>query len=208
MSEIRYVNPTNIGWLEYELDSNQIDYVWERIKDIESSNISHKPKLVGDIHESKLLEDPDSWFFNNILLKCCMTYKDVYQNMGDNIPISNKTGGYPYYMREWWVNYQQQTEFNPVHSHTGVYSFVIWLKIPTDYKEQNKDNTSNTKLRSSFQFTYSDLLGKMRQHSYKLDKSWEGTMLFFPSQLHHQVYPFFNCDEDRISISGNILCKV
>ena len=32
----------------------------------------------------------------------------------------------------------------------------------------------------------------------------EGTMLFFPAKLQHCVYPFYNCDEDRISISGNI----
>ena len=32
----------------------------------------------------------------------------------------------------------------------------------------------------------------------------EGTILFFPSQLQHTVYPFYNCEEDRISISGNI----
>ena len=30
-------------------------------------------------------------------------------------------------------------------------------------------------------------------------------MLFFPSKLNHQVYPFLNCEEERISISGNIL---
>ena len=32
----------------------------------------------------------------------------------------------------------------------------------------------------------------------------EGTMVFFPAQLRHAVYPFYNCDEERISISGNI----
>ena len=29
-------------------------------------------------------------------------------------------------------------------------------------------------------------------------------MLFFPAKLHHIVYPYYNCDEDRITISGNI----
>ena len=26
----------------------------------------------------------------------------------------------------------------------------------------------------------------------------------FPSALHHMVNPFYECDEERISISGNI----
>ena len=29
-------------------------------------------------------------------------------------------------------------------------------------------------------------------------------MLFFPAKLMHTVYPFYNCDKERISISGNI----
>ena len=29
-------------------------------------------------------------------------------------------------------------------------------------------------------------------------------MLFFPSKLNHVVYPFYKCDEERISISGNV----
>ena len=37
-----------------------------------------------------------------------------------------------------------------------------------------------------------------------MNPEMEGTMLFFPSKLSHEVFPFFNCDEDRISISGNI----
>jgi hypothetical protein len=30
-------------------------------------------------------------------------------------------------------------------------------------------------------------------------------MLFFPATLRHVVYPFFNCDGERISVSGNII---
>ena len=37
------------------------------------------------------------------------------------------------------------------------------------------------------------------------DPSKEGIILFFPSELSHQVFPFYNCDEDRVSISGNLV---
>ena len=33
---------------------------------------------------------------------------------------------------------------------------------------------------------------------------YQGMLVFFPSRLNHIVYPFYNCDETRISISGNI----
>ena len=41
-------------------------------------------------------------------------------------------------------------------------------------------------------------------HNYEMAPSREGTMLFFPSKLLHAVYPFYNCDKERVSISGNI----
>ena len=37
-----------------------------------------------------------------------------------------------------------------------------------------------------------------------MDPEVEGTMFIFPSSLTHQVYPFYNTDDERISISGNI----
>ena len=112
--------------------------------------------------------------------------------------------GHPYVLKRWWVNYQKQHDFNPIHSHVGVYSFVIWLKIPVEFDDQNKDNITNTPVRSAFQFNYQNILGEPDTFDYELGKNYEGTMLFFPSKLRHQVYPFYNCEDDRISISGNI----
>ena len=36
-----------------------------------------------------------------------------------------------------------------------------------------------------------------------MNPEMEGTMLFFRQNLYME-FPFYNCDEDRISISGNI----
>jgi hypothetical protein len=42
-----------------------------------------------------------------------------------------------------------------------------------------------------------------------MEKEAEGYMVMFPSQLKHEVFPFYENDGERISISGNvgILCK-
>ena len=42
---------------------------------------------------------------------------------------------------------------------------------------------------------------------YPMGKRAEGTMVFFPSKLQHGVYPFYDNDEQRISISGNIILE-
>ena len=35
-----------------------------------------------------------------------------------------------------WVNFQKKYEFNPMHVHDGLYSFVIWHKIPYKIDEE------------------------------------------------------------------------
>ena len=34
-----------------------------------------------------------------------------------------------------------------------------------------------------------------------------GRMIVFPAGLRHQVYPFYECDSKRVSLSGNICWK-
>ena len=70
------------------------------------------------------------------------------------------------------------------------------------FKEFGEDTIGN------FYFTCMDsIAGRMKSIDYNMDKSMEGTILLFPSGLTHGVYPFYNCDEDRISISGNLKFK-
>ena len=56
----------------------------------------------------------------------------------------------------------------------------------------------------SFEFVYSDIFGDVVTSSYKLSPKYEGVMIFFPARLNHCVYPFYETEEPRISISGNL----
>ena len=95
-----------------------------------------------------------------------------------------------------WINFQKKNEYNPPHSHYGAYSFVIWLSLPYDTKEEKKLYKSSTDF--NFQFIQD---GKIQQ--CPLDSS-EGDIILFPADLWHSVQPFFLSDEFRVSISGNI----
>ena len=44
----------------------------------------------------------------------------------------------------------------------------------------------------------------IQSQTYHMSPQEEGKMLFFPATMSHQVYPFYESLEDRISISGNI----
>jgi len=194
--------PPNMGWLEYRLTAEEYNYIW---KCIENKKESHGHKLAGNIDSSYVLEDIDNWLFNKLLSPLEAEYEKSFSSLGKRVPINKYS---PYYLERWWVNYQRQNEFNPLHDHSGVYSFLIWMKIPTSYEEQNLNNPSNTKRISSVDFYFTDTLGHPMNYSYELSPEMEGIMLFFPATLQHQVYPFYNCDDVRISVSGNLSLDV
>ena len=112
------------------------------------------------------------------------------------------TNGLPVKVNPSWYNIQTKHQFVPNHTHDGIYSFVIWMKIPYEYEVEEPSGEGFT---SCFEFTYTNNIGNIRNHVYKLGKKYEGTMLMFPSKLQHCVYPFYTSDDVRISISGNIV---
>ena len=210
--------PNDLGWLELFLSSHVMGRLEEYIDYAKKNPVNINHELAGNITESISLEDRDDWFFKNVLIECLKKYEKHFplymekvSNDVFNLFPRTKSGvqekALPYCLDTFWVNFQRETDFNPMHNHSRVFSFVIWIKIPTDWREQHEipiSANSNAPRASDFEFVYSSMLGDVINHSYLLDKDSEGTMLFFPSKLQHLVHPFYNCDEERISISGNI----
>ena len=201
MKNLELIPPRNLGWLQLKLDDKELKFLWDMINE-RGEKINDR--LAGNIDSSYEIYDKGGWFTENVLLECGIKYEKNYGNIWSKVPI---TGSHPFTLSSMWVNYQKQYEFNPLHDHTGVFSFVIWMQIHTDYKDQKQisiTKDSNVDVVSNFVLNYHNTLGMIAQHVYAMSKEMEGTMLFFPSQLMHSVYPFFNCNKDRISISGNI----
>lgn len=106
-----------------------------------------------------------------------------------------------------WVNFQKKYEFNPMHTHDGVFSFVIWHKVPFTKKDEYArfpDMKEDQIKAGHFAFIMSDQMGEVMQHDICVDNEWEGKIALFPAKLNHIVYPFYTSDEYRISISGNV----
>lgn len=196
---IRVVHPPNLGWLEKTLSVKEVDFLWNCINQRKSSVKQH---LAGNIHESNDLIDEGDWFFQNTLFSLVKRYESQWRDLGGLTSIQGD-----YHMNAFWVNFQKEYEFNPCHNHGGIYSFVIWMQVPTRHEEQNHLVGSNSDLKSAFQFNYLDILGGFSTYTYEMNPEVEGTLIFFPSQMIHVVYPFFNNSGTRISISGNITLK-
>ena len=201
----RKLQPQHHGWIETILDKEHVDFLWKRV---EKSKGNVKDKLAGNISSSReITDDEDGYFFKKVLWPQVQMYRDRNNRVEPvQVPIN---ADIELYIHDLWVNHQYQTEFNPYHFHGGMYSFAIWLKIPYDWKEQNKlpfleGMKEDDKKASIFEFEYLDMFGGIRYYGYRLDPSMEGRMLFFPASLMHTVYPFYNCDDARISVAGNL----
>jgi len=109
-----------------------------------------------------------------------------------------------------WVNFQKKHEFNPIHDHSGLLSFIIFVKIPYYLSEEIKLPSSVNSVRPlpgvlSFHYVDQYIRGGIQTYPLPADKTFEGKMIMFSSGLMHSVNPFFTSDEYRITISGNII---
>tara|TARA_B100000287_G_scaffold242324_1_gene227810 strand:- start:183 stop:749 length:567 start_codon:yes stop_codon:yes gene_type:complete len=184
------IRPENEYWIQDKLDTQMMDYVWSQIK---LARVEVKNKLEGHVSSSLGLPDLENKFSPYLL------------DLAKNLQYMYHPG---FQVRDLWVNFNKKHDFNPLHHHFGALSFVLWMKIPYDRGEEAKTTQakglSNPHLNGAFRFIYSSVLGRITQYDYRLDPTWEGTLVMFPATLLHEVYPFYTSDLDRISISGNI----
>jgi len=140
-------------------------------------------------------------FIKGIVSKIEKSSKLMQTNIGD-LPKRKL------HISDFWVNFQEKYEFNPLHSHSGIYSVVIWHKIPYKYEDEQKyfpDRPNATNGMFSFHYPF-------HHHSAPnigtlillTDKSAEGKICIFPSNLQHAVSPFYSSDDYRITFSCNI----
>ena len=109
-----------------------------------------------------------------------------------------------------WINHMKQHEFNPVHRHSGHYSFIVFVQIPFDGLELRRNSPGfkgNYNLSGGLSFFHKGSnmpTACFTEERILPDRSWEGRVLIFPAYLDHCVYPFYNTEESRITISGNV----
>ncbi len=192
----------NPGVLGGTLPKNVHDFVMSEITEIENygSSNTYNHNLAGVIEKEYLLKKSRS-FLDPFLLEMS---KEYLKNFGMGV-VANYTVG------EVWVNLQKKNEYNPMHSHDGLLSFVIWMKIPYKLLDESQvDNVKNSMSKytaSCFEFVYTNILGEIVGFRLPIEQGWEGRIVMFPSKLSHQVYPFQTSDGYRISVSGNIYFK-
>ena len=99
-----------------------------------------------------------------------------------------------------WFNYMTKNEFNPMHLHTGLISGVLMIKVPEEISQEHISIPieSNARCPGMLEWIRTGY-GSGFYRKYPV----EGEIYLFPSELHHQVYPYAS-DVERITASFNV----
>ena len=180
------------------IPDNVIDYLKNNISDI-----SYNHSLAGQIKgEFEYRDWPQ--FISKFIID--QTFHPMIQHEIERHKLLSS--GRPFFVNSLWANVQKKYEFNPLHEHSGILSFIIFLKVPYDLEDEEKvfpKSAAKFSPTSKLVFLLFDSVGRPRDHQVSVDKSFENKMLMFPAKMQHMVYPFYTSDEPRISVSGNLL---
>tara|TARA_R100001460_G_scaffold76383_1_gene117402 strand:+ start:32 stop:619 length:588 start_codon:yes stop_codon:yes gene_type:complete len=181
----------------------------ELMEDIKNSNKKYNKNLVGNIKQEFDLSDYRDKYEKFIITKA-VENKNLIDTINEiDILFPNDQ---PFTLGKLWVNFQSKYEFNPIHNHSGVFSFILFLKIPfliQDELKQGPGEEANENLAGYLQFLKIDqnTKGSIISEKLAVDKTWEKKGLIFRSYLNHCVNPFYSSDDYRITVSGNIYFK-
>jgi len=199
----------NIGYLHTTFSKEMLTPILKEVEKIklnfEDTNLkSASSYLAGNIEKEFHLVDSKEFVFD-LMLPYTRGFQREFNYLTD---VNVLTTPKKLVLENAWVNFQKKYEFNPLHNHSGLLSFVIWLNIPYNKEDEvlaGPGKQSNSPLSGTFSFSYVDSIGKIKTHNLFIDKSWEYTMIMFPSNFMHTVYPFYTSDDYRISVSGNFV---
>tara|TARA_Y100000590_G_scaffold157874_1_gene181333 strand:+ start:131 stop:733 length:603 start_codon:yes stop_codon:yes gene_type:complete len=178
-------------------------YIAEMIAGMEKSSedpdtYSNRHRLAGRIEEQyEILPHVSEACVGHIFQHVHQFWHDI----GSPLPKEGEVG-----LDALWVNIQRYMEFNPQHKHTGMLSFVIYIKNELNRVEtiNNKyDNARSSELAGHLELKY----GEESYLNWVNFTHWpeEGDIIMFPSWLQHMVYPHYEEEKKRISVAGNIV---
>jgi len=196
----------HIGINHEYLPVNLFNILKTEIKNLRGK-IGQQSILAGNIKEEWSLE-PVITIFNEYLVNLINKNQAHLNFIKNEKRKFSRTSKIPILqLNDLWVNFQKKHEFNPIHNHGGLFSFIIFVQIPYILEEELKEgpgSLSNSNFSSCLQFGTLTHLGRYFDQTVFVDKSYEGGIYFFNAETVHCVYPFFTSDDYRITVSGNI----
>ncbi len=196
---IENIKYTYMNWGPFVLKTKLPDYI---IKELliqgKKAKQSYNRSLAGHLKDQFLYPvNVQNWFYKEItpILQAYREGHCKYHGIENlNVELS---------FDDLWVNYMKAGDFNPMHTHGGDYSFVIFLQIPEKLKQEMKDFEGTSAKPGMLMFEYTQQAKPRWATTGTAITPETGDLYMFPALLQHWVVPFKSKGE-RISVSGNI----
>ncbi len=189
----------NLGYVRSSVEESQIKQLRAWIDGIDDSTTTINHSHVGVIErEYEITHQPAKDELSNILGPMCQKYCEDMHYTVEPRPMGLTTA---------WCNLQQSGEYFAAHTHNGVFSFALWLEVPftqQDEREWREARGKSGRETASFQFHYTDALGRITPNVLEVDRSWEREIVVFPGEMMHSVTPYYSTDARRVVVSGNV----
>ena len=189
----------NAPWAQLVCSTKVPEDIRKRLlKDGKKDLASYHKRLAGHLHtQLKYNDETTKWFYqeSNFIWRA---YREGWSKWAGlpNTPCELNA-------HDLWVNFMKPGDFNPVHTHGGDYSFVIFLDVPKILKKEQDE----------FEGTSTKPGGLMFEFTQNARPKWAttgvsvipevGDMYIFPAMLRHWVCPF-KSKGTRVSVSGNL----
>ena len=146
------------------------------------------------------INDDENLFQNNVLKPCTDKYFETY-----GCPFKLKTThSHELAFSRFWCRASLDGDYQSIHDHQGIFTFVVWLTVPFEGKDERQVQAGFRPEASDFVLVYPDTCGQLQKRNFVLGKGAEGKMLFFPSDINHIVYPHYTTQEYRIALAGDV----
>ena len=188
-----------MNWGPFVLKTKLPDYI---VKDLliqgKKTKQSYNRSLAGHLDNQFLYPvEVQNWFYKEItpILQAYREGHCKYHGIENlNIELS---------FDDLWINYMKAGDFNPMHTHGGDYSFVIFLQVPDKLKQEMRDFEGTSAKPGMLMFEYTQQAKPRWATTGTAIAPETGDMYIFPALLQHWVAPF-KSKVERISVSGNI----
>lgn len=195
-------NEVHMNWLnwgpfvgKFNLDKSIIKRLH---KDGKKELQSYHKNLAGHVkRQVKYNDDTTDWFYQQIQ-PVIDTYRQGHLQYHGLTKREVKIG-----YEDLWINFMQPGDFNPLHTHAGDYSFVVFVDIPKSLKKEQDAFEGTSAKPGSLMFEFTQQAKPKWAMTGQAFKPRTGDMIIFPALLQHWVLPFKSkCT--RVSVSGNL----
>ena len=159
---------------------------------------SYHTRLAGHLDSQlKYNDETTNWFYQQSS-PIWQAYREGWSNW-----TGHPNEGIELNAHDLWVNFMKPGDFNPVHTHGGDYSFVIFLDVPKKLLDEQDAFEGTSSKPGSLMFEFTQQAKPKWAITGQAFNPKTGDMVIFPALLQHWVLPFKSkCT--RVSVSGNL----